>query len=301
MVSTVKFVTFNELTLPLPNGNSGNSSSSKSEHYETKISDFLYIIDYLSKNYSINKIRMEQKFTELIEFVQGKPLQQILGNIKNQTLKSLLLSFIANKTINIESPLIGDDENDQAEQYINYQYTYNGIVNSGGLACADIWHTACVGFSHDEYNDGNILLKLTVPNNDKEYDINIANISHKDHISDHTAFLQQFIYSSQTTGDILILAEQINDFFIFSARFDQHARNQLEEHYLNNLHLLKSLDKILRSVKNTPESGIGKPELLKNNLAGWSSRRITDEHRLVYKLETEILIIKSCFGHYDDL
>jgi len=297
MVSTVNFVTFNELTLPLPNVNSGNSSVG----YETKISDFLYIIDYLSKNYSINKIRMEQKFTELVEFVQGKPLQQILGNIKNQTLKSLLLSFIANKTINIESPLIGDDDNDQAEQYINYQYSYNGVVNSGGLACADIWHTACVGFPHDEYNDGNILLKLIVPNNDKEYDINIANISHKDHISDHTAFLQQFIHSSQTTDEILILAEKTNDFFIFSAQFDQHARNQLDEHYLNNLHLLKSLDKILRSVKNTPESGIGKPELLKNNFAGWSSRRITDEHRLIYKLETETLIIKSCFGHYDDL
>lgn len=292
MVSTVNFVTFNELTLPLP----GNSVC-----YEKKISDFLYIIDYLSKNYSINKIRMEHKFTELSEFVKDKPLQHILGNIKNKTLKTLLLSFITNKTIKNESPLIGNDENDQAEQFINYQYSYNGVVNSGGLACADIWHTACVGFPHDEYNDCNILLKLTVPNNNKEHDISIANISHKDHISDHSDFLQKFIHSSKTINEILILSEQINGFFIFPAQFEQHARNQLDEHYLNKIHLLKSLDKILRSVKNMPESGIGKPELLKNNLTGWSSRRITGEHRLVYKLEKEILIIKSCFGHYDDL
>jgi toxin YoeB len=48
-----------------------------------------------------------------------------------------------------------------------------------------------------------------------------------------------------------------------------------------------------------PFSGIGKPEPLKHQLKGYWSRRINDEHRLVYKItETEIIII-SCKFHYD--
>ncbi|BAG01605.1 MULTISPECIES: Txe/YoeB family addiction module toxin [Microcystis] len=48
-----------------------------------------------------------------------------------------------------------------------------------------------------------------------------------------------------------------------------------------------------------PFSGIGKPEPLKYQLKGYWSRRINDEHRLVYKItETEIIII-SCKFHYD--
>ncbi len=55
------------------------------------------------------------------------------------------------------------------------------------------------------------------------------------------------------------------------------------------------IDDILRH----PFSGIGKPEPLKHQLKGYWSRRINDEHRLVYKItETEIIII-SCKFHYD--
>ena len=43
---------------------------------------------------------------------------------------------------------------------------------------------------------------------------------------------------------------------------------------------------------------IGKPEPLKNNLSGYWSKRITDEHRFVYKVEEEHLIIISCKFHY---
>ena len=44
--------------------------------------------------------------------------------------------------------------------------------------------------------------------------------------------------------------------------------------------------------------GIGKPEPLKHNLTGYWSRRITDEHRLVYKIENEVIVIAQCKGHY---
>lgn len=47
-----------------------------------------------------------------------------------------------------------------------------------------------------------------------------------------------------------------------------------------------------------PFGGLGKPEPLKHNLAGCWSRRINDEHRLVYHVTTESIIVVSCKFHY---
>lgn len=63
----------------------------------------------------------------------------------------------------------------------------------------------------------------------------------------------------------------------------------------------KTFKKIQRLIKETlrdPFGGIGKPEPLKNNLQGYWSKRITDEHRLVYKIDENQLIIISCKYHY---
>lgn len=48
----------------------------------------------------------------------------------------------------------------------------------------------------------------------------------------------------------------------------------------------------------TPFDGIGKPEALKGDLQGYWSRRITTEHRLVYKHKDEQLLVASCRYHY---
>jgi toxin YoeB len=64
----------------------------------------------------------------------------------------------------------------------------------------------------------------------------------------------------------------------------------------------KLFDRIRRMIietAKTPFDGIGKPEPLKQKLRGYWSRRITDEHRLVYKVTDEYLIIISCKYHYE--
>lgn len=65
--------------------------------------------------------------------------------------------------------------------------------------------------------------------------------------------------------------------------------------------------KVLRLIEEcarSPFEGTAKPEPLKGDLAGWWSRRITQEHRLIYKVdgsgEDQQLIIAACLGHYDD-
>jgi len=62
--------------------------------------------------------------------------------------------------------------------------------------------------------------------------------------------------------------------------------------------LLKRINLLVKDILRTPFEGIGKPEPLKGNLTGNWSRRINDEHRLVYvATQTEVIII-SCRYHY---
>ena len=56
--------------------------------------------------------------------------------------------------------------------------------------------------------------------------------------------------------------------------------------------------KLIKDIARDPFKGLGKPEPLKHDLAGLWSRRITDEHRLVYKVTEEEIIIVSCRFHY---
>jgi toxin YoeB len=67
-----------------------------------------------------------------------------------------------------------------------------------------------------------------------------------------------------------------------------------------NKKVLKRINTLIKDIKRNPKSaeGIGKPEMLRGNLSGYFSRRITDEHRLVYKIDGDYLIIAQCRFHY---
>ena len=60
----------------------------------------------------------------------------------------------------------------------------------------------------------------------------------------------------------------------------------------------KKIDRLIKETLRDPFDGIGKPEKLKEDLTGYWSRRITQEHRLVYKYEEDTLILASCRFHY---
>ena len=57
---------------------------------------------------------------------------------------------------------------------------------------------------------------------------------------------------------------------------------------------------IILDIFSNPYSGIAHPEALKDNLQGWWSRKITDKHRLIYRIKNNSLEIASCYGHYGD-
>ena len=63
--------------------------------------------------------------------------------------------------------------------------------------------------------------------------------------------------------------------------------------------ILKKIRNLLDSIQKTPFEGIGKPEQLKYEWVGYWSRRINQEHRLVYEVYSGKIIIHSLKGHYD--
>lgn len=57
---------------------------------------------------------------------------------------------------------------------------------------------------------------------------------------------------------------------------------------------------LILDIFKDPFDGIGQPEPLKGDFKGWWSRRITQKHRLIYRINEDNLEIASCYGHYDD-
>ncbi len=63
--------------------------------------------------------------------------------------------------------------------------------------------------------------------------------------------------------------------------------------------ILKKVNELLKDISRSPYEGIGKPEPLKHALSGFWSRRITDEHRLVYRVEGKTIQVAQARYHYE--
>ena len=82
---------------------------------------------------------------------------------------------------------------------------------------------------------------------------------------------------------------------VFSAKAFEQYRYWQE----NDLKTLLKLNQLLQECQRTPSKGTGKPEALKGNLTGIWSRRITQEHRLLYEIGADNVFVISCRYHYE--
>ncbi len=80
--------------------------------------------------------------------------------------------------------------------------------------------------------------------------------------------------------------------------FHGNAFEQFTHWAKDDAKIFERLTTLIRETRRTPFEGIGKPEPLKHDLKGYWSRRINDEHRLVYKVTDEAIVIISCKYHY---
>ncbi|MGD9563756.1 MAG: Txe/YoeB family addiction module toxin [Pyrinomonadaceae bacterium] len=81
--------------------------------------------------------------------------------------------------------------------------------------------------------------------------------------------------------------------------FHADAFSQYNDWAASNENLFKRIQRLIIETARDPFTGIGKPEPLKGEFRGYWSRRINDEHRLVYKVNGDQLIIIACRWHYE--
>ena len=83
---------------------------------------------------------------------------------------------------------------------------------------------------------------------------------------------------------------------ITSIEFSKSADKDFQKLKKTNDYLYLKIKQLINDIRN--DGALGNPEKLKYNLTGYSSRRITQEHRLVYKVEDKVLYILSCYKYY---
>ena len=80
--------------------------------------------------------------------------------------------------------------------------------------------------------------------------------------------------------------------------FSAHAWEDYLRWQKTDRKVVQRINALIRDVQGTPFEGIGQPEPLKHALSGYWSRRITDEHRIVYKVEGDANLIAQLSYHY---
>lgn len=80
--------------------------------------------------------------------------------------------------------------------------------------------------------------------------------------------------------------------------FADHAWDDYLYWQMNDRKMLRRINDLIKASYREPFSGIGKPEPLKHAWSGYWSRRITQEHRLVYKVDGDAILIAQCRRHY---
>ena len=89
----------------------------------------------------------------------------------------------------------------------------------------------------------------------------------------------------------------------FRVEITSLAKKQLKQHFKSgNQASIKKIAVILKELSEMPYSGVGKPEALKGNLAGFWSRQINQKDRLIYTVNDDLVVVDviSAMGHYSD-
>lgn len=81
--------------------------------------------------------------------------------------------------------------------------------------------------------------------------------------------------------------------------FSDKAWQDIMEWAREDRKALKRIDALLKDIERNGHEGIGKPEPLRHQLAGYWSRRISEKDRLIYKFDEKTIYIAACKGHYD--
>lgn len=286
------YLFFNERSLPVPD---------EERLFLPILKDFKNSIDLLKNEYGIDTVRVKEHFKDYSYFSTSMQLSHFINTLSANT-RTLLKTLIANRIIKFSPPLtLEDEESIRVKIHYENELIVEDQCNTGGVACAYFFDGITLSFStetswkKDKINANLVYFKQGCI---KETEVEIANISCENHIQNLSQRITLLSDITESEDSLIKHFSKVtggaNLKFEFTENFKKEAYklNQIENA------LLCKLSKLLISVGQDPQEGIGKPEPLKENLAGFWSRRISDEHRLVYKMEPGKVVFDKCFGHY---
>lgn len=185
----VNFSVFNELSLPL-----------KKYHADKKFGVFFALLSQL-KGRGLNQIRMSNDFKEYC-ILENTSFQKFIGQQSDRDFKTRLKSFVNNTVIEIDTPIIKDDDLEQNDQLNCCEYWYQQKITVGGLACCDIWNTLAISFKTNKQWDAHqITIKKTEIINEEiiDSDTAIQHVSKLNHLPNHQKFFEQIESENKLT------------------------------------------------------------------------------------------------------
>ena len=85
-----------------------------------------------------------------------------------------------------------------------------------------------------------------------------------------------------------------------AVQLEGEAYEQLIQWSVDDINIFRKIHQLIKDIDRDPFKGLGKPEPLRYALQGYRSRRITQEHRLIYKMAKDEIVIVSMVGHYSN-
>lgn len=212
------FLIFNSKSLPFKN----------KYEFEKEFKNFIKILTLLSdKQHYYHQLKSDVSLENLKVF-DGFTFKEILNKVERD-MKSMILSFLTNRTIKIEIPIVKEKEG------LNLglvEYRYNNELNNE-MGYVDMFNTFLISFlSSDEWETSKIQLKKYICNKEmdiEELDIEINNISKEEHLNLHKDRLEDKRYK--------IIDNLIKDFFKYK---DKYFKNKI----IINSEVEKSLEKL---------------------------------------------------------
>ncbi len=179
----VNFSVFNELSLPLDVNT-----------VKEKFGIFFKLLTQL-KNQNLNQIRMSDNFKNY-PILNDITFQQFLGQQKDKDFERRLKGWFINSSIvEINTPIIQDNEGTQIETQQTNEYFYKDTATNGGLACCDIWNTIAISFdSSSEWDKDNVSIErnaLDKNGNIAKTSVEIKHASKINHLQSHTIFFNK--------------------------------------------------------------------------------------------------------------